>query len=98
MKSQLFRKKLERNKAAEFGVLGLVHNTHATTTQLLDDAVARDGLAYHWDETGLFLRPLYGRGIPESTKNEAGSRPRLRWSRETPSSKSMYLMLVQISL
>ena len=45
--------------------------------KLAHDAVARDGWAYHWDETGRFPRPLYGRGIPESMKNEAGSSLRL---------------------
>src|ERR1700730_10650244 len=34
-------------------VLGLVHHTHPATTELLDDAVVRDGLADH-------LRECYG--------------------------------------
>ena len=40
-------KKLEGNKASEFGVLSLVHHTHPATTQLLEDPVVRDGLANH---------------------------------------------------
>src|SRR5437763_11693345 len=39
----------QRDKAAEFGILGLVDHTHAAATQLLDDAVMRDGLADHAD-------------------------------------------------
>ena len=38
-------KKLQSDKAIEFDVLGLVHNTHTATTEFLDDAVMRDGLA-----------------------------------------------------
>ncbi len=34
-------------EAMELDVLGLVHNTHSTTAQLLDDAIVRDGLADH---------------------------------------------------
>ena len=37
----------EGDKAMEPGVLGLVHHPHATTAQLLDDAIVRDGLADH---------------------------------------------------
>jgi hypothetical protein len=51
LESQVFRKKLNGNQAAEFGVLSLVDNTHSTTTKLLDDAVVRDGLANHSKET-----------------------------------------------
>ena len=40
-------KKLEGNKASEFGVLGLIYDTHPATTQLLEDPVVRDGLANH---------------------------------------------------
>jgi hypothetical protein len=43
------RKKFKRDQAAEFCVLGRVDNTHPTTTQLLDDAVARDDLTDHSD-------------------------------------------------
>src|SRR5713226_2553407 len=32
-------------------VLSLVDHTHTTTTQFLDDAVMRDGLADHWRES-----------------------------------------------
>src|SRR2546425_1728892 len=41
------RKKFESNEAPEFHVLGLVHDTHPATTQLLEDPVVRDDLADH---------------------------------------------------
>ena len=37
----------EGDKPVQARVFGLVHNAHATTAQLLDDAVVRDGLADH---------------------------------------------------
>jgi len=40
-------KELEGDKAAKFQILGLVHNPHASATQLLEDAVMRDGLSDH---------------------------------------------------
>jgi hypothetical protein len=45
----LLRQKLESDKAVQPHVLGLVHDTHPAATQLLDDAVVRDGLADHAD-------------------------------------------------
>ena len=44
---------LQGDKAAELHVLGFVDHTHPAATQLLDDAVVRDGLADH-------LRECYG--------------------------------------
>ena len=44
----LVRKELERDKATELHILGLVDHTHPSATQLLDDAVMRNGLADHW--------------------------------------------------
>jgi hypothetical protein len=38
---------LERHRAAKLGVLGLVDHTHAPATQLLQNAVVRDGRADH---------------------------------------------------
>ena len=38
---------LQGNKAAEFGVFGLIDHTHAAPAEFLDDAVVRDGLADH---------------------------------------------------
>jgi hypothetical protein len=38
-------KKLQGGKAAKLGVFGLVNDTHATTAQLLHNAVVRDRLA-----------------------------------------------------
>jgi hypothetical protein len=42
--SDVFRQELERDKAAEPSIFGLVHNTHPATTKLFHDAVVRDGL------------------------------------------------------
>src|SRR5271154_1478939 len=39
------RQKLESDEPVQRCVFGLVHNTHAATTEFLDDAVMRDGLA-----------------------------------------------------
>src|SRR6266849_1139520 len=39
---------LECDKPAELHILSLVHHTHPSTTELLNDAVVRDGLADHW--------------------------------------------------
>ena len=39
--------KLQRHQPAELGVLGLVDDTHAPATQLLDDAVMGNRLAEH---------------------------------------------------
>src|SRR5947209_427050 len=36
---------LQGDEAAKLGVLGLVDHTHSAATQLLDDAVVRNGLA-----------------------------------------------------
>ena len=41
------RKKLQRRKATEHGVLGLVDHPHPAAAQLLDNAVMRDGLPNH---------------------------------------------------
>jgi hypothetical protein len=47
---------LQGHKTMEPGILGLVNHTHPATTQFLDDAVVRDGLAdelgrrAHWQE------------------------------------------------
>ncbi len=39
-----------RQIQAKLGVLSLVYDTHPTTTELLNDAVMRDGLAEHLQE------------------------------------------------
>src|SRR5580658_1440521 len=38
---------LKSNKATEFDILSLIDDAHPTTTEFLDDAVVRDGLADH---------------------------------------------------
>ena len=47
----IFGQEFQRNKAAKLGVLGLVDNTHPAAAELLNNAVVRDGLAYHWRES-----------------------------------------------
>src|SRR5208283_283325 len=47
----------ERDKTAEFAVLGLVNDAHATAAELFDDLVAGDSLA---DHCGRILRGLVG--------------------------------------
>src|SRR5215467_4777413 len=42
---KMFRKELQRNKAAQVSVFGLVNYTHPATTELFEDAVMGDGLA-----------------------------------------------------
>src|SRR5215472_2742718 len=44
---KMFRQKLQGDEAAELGVLGLIDHTHPAATQLLEDAVMRNGSAYH---------------------------------------------------
>jgi hypothetical protein len=41
----VLRQEIQRDKATEFRVLGLVHHTHPPASELLDDAVMRDDLA-----------------------------------------------------
>ena len=65
---ELVRKELQGDVAAELEVLRLVHNTHPAATQLLHNAVVRDGLADHtgdaWPSGHLILRTR------DSTVNE----------------------------
>jgi hypothetical protein len=49
---KMFRQELQGDEPAELHVLGLVDHTHATATQLLEDAMMRKGSAYHCFETG----------------------------------------------
>ena len=44
---QFLGQELERHEAAELGVLGLVDHAHAPATQLLQNAIVRNGLANH---------------------------------------------------
>src|ERR1017187_849204 len=39
------RKEFEGDEAVQFDVLGLVHDTHSTAAELLNNAVMRDGLS-----------------------------------------------------
>ena len=42
---QFVRQKLQRDEAAQLRILSSIDHAHASAAQLLDDAVARDGLA-----------------------------------------------------
>jgi hypothetical protein len=50
----VFWEEFESDEAAEASVLGFENDTHAATTELLDNAIMRDGLADH-DFAGLGL-------------------------------------------
>ena len=49
--SKMFGEELQGDEPAELGVLGLIHHSHAAATQLLEDAVMRNGSACHHFET-----------------------------------------------
>ena len=40
----ILRQELQRDRATEFGVLGLVDHTHPATAKLLQDTIVRDRL------------------------------------------------------
>jgi len=44
----LVRQKLQGDEAVQLYILGLAHHTHPAATELLDEAVVREGLADHW--------------------------------------------------
>ena len=44
----LVQQKLQGDEAVQLYILGLVDHTHPAATELLDEAVVRDGLADHW--------------------------------------------------
>ena len=48
---------LEGHKATEFDILGLIDDTHPAATQLLDDAIVRNGLADQLKSCSLCARP-----------------------------------------
>ena len=43
----LIGQNLERHFAPQLQVLGTIHDTHAATAQLFDDAIVRNGLTDH---------------------------------------------------
>ena len=45
---QFIWQEFERYEAPELNILGLEDHAHTAATDLLDDAVVRDGLADHW--------------------------------------------------
>ena len=45
---KMFRQKLQGDEPTKLGVLGLINHTHPASTQLLEDAVMRNGPAQHY--------------------------------------------------
>jgi hypothetical protein len=52
----VFRQELKRNETMQARVFGLVNDAHPATTEFLDDAVVRDGLANHVERHLILLR------------------------------------------
>ena len=48
IEGDFLRQELEGDKAMKPRVFSFVHNAHTAATELLDDAVVRDGLTDHW--------------------------------------------------
>src|SRR5437899_12016708 len=63
----VIRQELQRNKSVQPRVFGLVDNTHAAATELLDDAVVRDGLANHEAKTSP-VGDEHGSSLPGSSQ------------------------------
>ena len=64
---QLVRQELERHRAAQARVLGLVDDTHAAAADLLEDPVVGEGFADHvswWKPTEHVMRRGVGRQTP----------------------------------
>jgi hypothetical protein len=47
----IIRQELERDETTKLGILGFVDDAHTTAAELLDDAVARNGLTDQKRET-----------------------------------------------
>ena len=68
-----FGHKLQRDETTELGVFGLVDNPHATTADLFDDAVMRNGLANEWVRNRHTCGHLRVRGEPGQRRHEGYS-------------------------
>jgi hypothetical protein len=64
----VFGEELERDETMEASILGFVDDAHTAATELLDDAIMRDGLADHGEGTKLWSVML---GAPELGVNGA---------------------------
>jgi hypothetical protein len=83
----LGRKKLQGYKAAQARVLSLVHHTHSTAAESLEDAVMGDGLV---DEgvgmrhsvviLGAELRLSQRNGLVGEPQADTRNQPQLRWN------------------
>jgi hypothetical protein len=47
------QQELQGNRAAQFGVFGLVHHAHLAAAEVLYNAVVRDGLADQFDRNSI---------------------------------------------
>jgi hypothetical protein len=63
---ELLGQELQCDGSVETGVLGLVDDTHASATELLEDAVVGDGLADH--RSPQFYRPVGTRDFTSSSQ------------------------------
>src|ERR1700674_2615541 len=85
----VLRKKLKRNETPELSIFRFINNTHATTAQLLDDAITRNSLADH-------SRESYVAGTGKSMNTErflnlegmVGEKSRLHNRRPTPAQRA----------
>src|SRR5579862_7733711 len=59
---------LEGDKAVQPGIFSLINDAHAAATDLLNDAVMRDGAAYHWRTMLLVVKPASQRRPRSSTR------------------------------
>src|ERR1700689_5202689 len=64
---QFIGQEFQGDKAAKLGVLSLVDHTHATASELFDNAVVRDSLADHYGEAEFSDASSYGGHSGEST-------------------------------
>src|SRR5712692_3871359 len=65
---KLLGQKLQGDAAAEARVFGLVHHAHTAATELLEDAIVRDGLADH-EPSPIRRSRSWKRGSPRRLSN-----------------------------
>ena len=72
-----FGQEFQRNETMQPRVLSFVDHAHPTTTELLDDAVVRDGLADHLGGEGIWVAMV---GLPRELVNRTQDTT-VRWAR-----------------
>jgi hypothetical protein len=68
---------LESYEATEFDILSLVDDAHPPTTEFLDDAVVRDGLADHLEDEPRENNSLHNEHLPHFWVSVLDTVPRL---------------------